>query len=225
MKKAFLYSVARSQQELQEAQSLIFRQYCKEGYIAEWEMKEREAELASVLSMPSATTLVCRFDDRVAGTVTVIEDSSRGLPMDALFCEELADFRTSGKKLAEVGRFAIDQDIVLPEVAAKKRPYLSLLLLKLVFGFLSFRAIDYCCISVNPKHSDFYDSLFFENIGEVKSYALVNNAPAVPKVLRINEKFYERAKAHLLLGEFFRNPVDPEVFDREKSAVVRWELE
>jgi hypothetical protein len=122
-----------------------------------------------------AAVFVARVDGAVGATLTLLCDSRRGLPADALYRVELAPLRAAGRRLAEVSALAVD-----PErrgaALALVRPLVQLV------GIYArdVRGVDELCVTVHPRHAPFYESQFgFVRFGVEKAYGAVKGAPAV----------------------------------------------
>jgi hypothetical protein len=136
--------------------------------------------------------------------------------MDEIYSEELNKLRLQNKKIVEVGRLATNSDFLLKDVEFKKkynRLALVSSLFKLVFHYCIYKDFDNICISINPKHNIFYKLISFKDIGGLKAYPSVNNAPALAKTLDIKELRNEKIKNSLLSKLFWNNPPDYKIFE------------
>jgi hypothetical protein len=112
---------------------------------------------------------------RVVGTVTLIEDSGIGLPLDEVYREEADRFRADGLRLGEASALASD-----PTSQGAGLVLVLRLMQALVIYAADVAGLDVLCVAVNPRHVEFYRRvLTFEVFGELRSYARVNGAPAV----------------------------------------------
>src|SRR5262249_14244838 len=129
----------------------------------------------------STKVFAARDAGRVVGTMTLIEDSPLGLPMDELYRDDLARFRDQGRRLTEVSALAIDGEYSDSGVAILARLIRLMILYAVEIG-----GHDDLCIAVNPRHVRFYRRLYphFQQLGDIKAYRKVNGAPAV--ALRID---------------------------------------
>src|SRR6185295_16483461 len=118
---------------------------------------------------------VARIDGAVSATLSLLRDSTRGLPVDALYRGELSALRAGGRRLAEVSALAVG------------RPWrgATLTLMRPLVQLVGIYArdiggVDELCIAVHPRHAPFYErSLGFTRFGAEKPYDAVNGAPAV----------------------------------------------
>ena len=152
--------VATQSETHASCRNLVQRDYARKGYTV------------SGNSEKSATTFYIGDDSQVAATISVIEDSSHGLPLDQIFGDYANSFRSSGKKLAEVGKFATDPDSSRIGLRAA-----TMQLLSKVLQFAVDTEVDVLCITVNPKHVSFYITLGFSCDDSERVHPTVN-APA-----------------------------------------------
>lgn len=122
-------------------------------------------------------------ENRTIGTIALVIDSEEKLPMDALYHDELDLLRQRGLRIAEVGQFA-----VLRDTPMHKRLYIVRKLFATIISELEERAIDAVVITVNPKHDNAYTMFGFSTFGNIKPYAAVGGAPAVPKLKFLQKK-------------------------------------
>lgn len=218
-----IYRVARTKQELKEVFSLVYKEYQKRGYIPKGYKSRLRISLFNAL--PSTTTFVAKQGKDVVAGVTLISDSSMGLPMDKLYKAELDELRKKGRKIAEVSQLAIDTTLF-------GTGYFSMFNFnKLIFVFKLFKVIfDYAlnvgqltdfCIAINPKQQYLYKFLTFEQIGPLRYYDAVNRAPAV--AFRLDLTAAEERNKHRkgIYKIFFGNVTDPELFQNKISLSLK----
>lgn len=127
------------------------------------------------LGASHAVVFVARVDGAVGATLSLLRDSTRGLPADALYRAELEALRAAGRRVAEVSALAVDprwRGAALSLV----RPLVQLI------GVYArdIEGVDELCIAVHPRHAPFYEGQFgFARFGAEKPYAAVAGAPAV----------------------------------------------
>lgn len=195
-----VYSRAESEGEIEEAFSLVYQEYKKSDYI-----NCSEAEFKSKIPfsyfLSSSATFLAKINDIIAGTISLVVDSDRGLPMDEVYREELDKLRGQNKKIAEVCRLATSSDFLLEKRnSGTSINNLSLLLslFKLVLHHAVGQKIDNLCIAINPKHNSFYSALGFEDIGGLKYYSSVNDAPALAKTLDLSKVKEQKNRSSLI---------------------------
>lgn len=103
-------------------------------------------------SRDEAGDIVCtaRDGDAIVGTLSVRFDGVGGLHADALFNEELAEWREAGVKLCEFGGLAVDKHSHNP-----KRVLAQIFHLAYLHAHRRARC-DRLIIEVNPRHVTFY---------------------------------------------------------------------
>ena len=210
--KDIVYVLAKTEDDKKEAVFLMEKEYVKQGYLKPGAVQNIE------ISNNGSVTFLAKYNNKIVGTVSIFFDSELGLPMDAIYKKETDVLRSQNKKIVEVGRLAID-NIFLSNEAGFKKKYNSLFLVsslfKLVFHYCIYKNFDNICIAINPKHDLFYKSLFFENIGGLKFYPSVNNAPALAKTIDLKNYKNKRVKNYLLDKLFFDNPPDYKIFETQ----------
>lgn len=141
--------------------------------------------IKNLLDRKKITMFYIRSGRRVSSTLSVVCDSSKGLPLDSIYKEEANILRTEGKKIAEVGKFASSAGAsgVISEVWE---------LMSEVRKHATDNQIDYLCITVNPRHRNIYRRIGFSPLGEIKTHPGVN-APAVFMTVGVKEWLKERA--------------------------------
>jgi len=160
--------LAVARDDLRQAERLVHDVYVARGL-------RSPASPSRLARAGHSTVFVARVGGAVAATLSLLRDSTRGLPADALYEAELAALRASGRRLAEVGGLAVAPHCRSAALALV-RP-----LVQLVGVYArDLEGADELCIAVHPRHATFYENRFgFTRFGAEKPYAAVNNAPAV----------------------------------------------
>ncbi|PCJ60888.1 MAG: hypothetical protein COA79_07455 [Planctomycetota bacterium] len=123
---------------------------------------------------PDTATIVVKEGDKVRGALTIVIDSSMGLPADSLYLEELNLMRIKGDLVSEIISLGIDSDARGGTEILEKLFNFSYLYAKGIFGASKF------IITVNPRHAVFYEKkLLFQRVGFVKDYDRVGGMPAI----------------------------------------------
>ena len=198
---------AASRAGLEEAFRLVYRSYLARGYVAAY---PSEIRLTIHNALPETITFVGTLRREVVATVTLVPDSGLGLPMDAIYREELNALRREGRRLCEVSMLA-DRRIEI-----KRTLPMLIALMKLVFDYATevLRHTD-LCITINPRHDAFYKRyLRFTDLASERSYPSVQGHPALGRRLDlVNAK--EAVKGMAFLGHtFFENRTPRDLFDR-----------
>ena len=166
------FGLANDLRAFDQAFRLVHDQYVRRGYTDPHPSGRR---ITDHHRLPSTRVFVAQEDREVIGTVTLIEDSAAGLPMDEIYREELAQLRAAALRIAEVSALAAD---------SRRRPVgvgvLLGLMRVLVIYAAEFARLDHLCIAVNPRHVPFYTNVLqFRQFGPRKAFPKVNGAPAV----------------------------------------------
>ena len=123
--------------------------------------------------LPTTAIFLGIRDGIVLGTMSLIEDSSLGLPMDELYGAEVAQLRSRGRRIAEIGALAVQN-------GARGRGLTLMLNSLMIRWALFYRRIDDLLITVHPKSADLYRTLYlFELLGGERMYERLKNAPAL----------------------------------------------
>jgi hypothetical protein len=203
-----VFKVADTREELEAAYRLVHEVYLREGYT---DPHESGIRVNLRYALPTTATIIGILDDEIVITLTVIGDSSLGLPMDMIFSEELYSLRREGRYIAEIGALASHPKF------RKRQQALALYADKasLLYAMRHLGADD-AVIAINPKHEWVYKYLvLFESISAVKVYHYVNDAPAIAMRLDLRSsldcwaKAYAGRPANRSFYEFF-NAKDPE---------------
>lgn len=180
------YRVARTRDELEKSYCLVYKEYLKRGYLKE---SNSSLKISLFNALPQTTTFVSLFENEVFATATVIPDSPLGLPMDAIYHQEMGVLRKHNKKICEISMLASDTELFPSGISMllnSKKMLFIFNLFKLIFDYV-YRVLrlDCICITIHPKHSLTYEFLLFKDLGGLKSYSSVNDAPAIAKYIEI----------------------------------------
>jgi hypothetical protein len=173
--------------DLDAAFRLVHDQYVARGYMSPHPSGRR---LSLHHALPTTKVFVAYRGAEPVGTLSLIQDSAIGVPMDDAYRQELATLREWNRSFAEVSALAI-----ATEHRALGLAVLVRLVRMLVLYAAEFARLDALCIAVNPRHVDFYRRAFeFTVFGQLREYEKVNGAPAV--ALRV-----DLAKARVAVAE------------------------
>lgn len=168
----FEFKLAETEAELEDCFRLLHDAYVDAGFM---QPDPSNLRVTVYHALPTTSTLLCRYGNRVVGTLSLIRESTLGFPMQRIF--DLSSIRLAGGNVAEVSALAIDRrfrsasgTILLP-------------LVKFMYEYAS-RQFDtrHLVIAVNPRHIGFYETvLCFRRLAQrpVAHYDFVNGAPAV----------------------------------------------
>lgn len=160
--------LAITRDDLRQAERLVHEVYVARGL-------RDPAGPRRAIGAGRAVVFVAHVDGAVGATLSLLRDSTRGLPADALYSAELSALRADGRRLAEVSALAVDPQW-RGSALALVRP-----LVQLVGVYArDVEGVDELCIAVHPRHAPFYEGRFgFTRFGAEKPYGAVNGAPAV----------------------------------------------
>lgn len=160
-KQEFKVRLATSEDRRKEASLLIEKMYSWRGY-----------EAGGLSQDPSKITLVAYREDLIVGTLTLGLDGPSGLVVDQLYQDEADALRAAGRRICDVTKLAVDQEIKSKSVLG------ALFHLSVIYGRNIHHSTDFL-IEVNPRHALFYERMIgFERIGPERMCPRVN-APAV----------------------------------------------
>jgi hypothetical protein len=167
--------IAETRDELIQAFGLVYAEYLRCGYI--------RSEHASRLSyniynyLPQTCVFVFKSYLDVVSTLTQIFDSPMfGLPMDCLYRRELDQLRGQDRLVVELSALTTPKE--------SRWRNLIVFLCRAMFHYSLYTGVNDLCIMVNPKHVNFYKTIFlFDDFGPERFYDKVG-APAV--ALRLN---------------------------------------
>ena len=157
----FKVRLANTDDRRKSASLLIQKMYSWRGY-----------DSPDLMHDPYKITLVAYQGDSVAGTLTLGLDSPQGMVVDQLYKAEADKLRAEGRRICDVTKLAVDQDIKSKSVLG------ALFHLSVIYGRNIHNATDFL-IEVNPRHALFYQRMIgFVPWGEERLCSRVN-APAV----------------------------------------------
>lgn len=213
------FKVAETESELSQAFRLLHDAYVKEKLM---DPHPSGMRITKYHMLPSTTTLVAIENGIVVGTVSLIRQSSFGLPLKSIF--EI-DNIPAGSRLAEVSALAIKKEYL------HQRGRILFPLLKFLYHYSrDCFGVTHFVIAVNPKWIDFYKSiLIFKPLSKktVENYSFVNGAPAVGGILNLNTaheiyyKYYNKRPSRRNLYHFFMKlpKINMEFPLRKKSII------
>jgi len=164
------YKIATTTEEIEQALELVTQQYITVGL----HNKESELRLTKYHLLPDSKIFIAikklpGGKEVVVGTLTMVVDTSMGLPMDEIYSMQLNRLRISGLLLAEVISLAVspDESVLLNNI--------SMFLFKLCLQYAKLLYVNDLLCSVTKKHIAFYEELLlFKPIGELTPYSYAN---------------------------------------------------
>lgn len=180
----FEFRPVRHLDELKTASEIVYQEYLKNSYILPHK-NHRKYSLFQLL--PSTVTFVAfhKPTNTVIATVTIVEDSPLGLPMDALYYEELLPFRIKNRKPVEFTMLATNRTVLeLGALQMNQNARLLLLmhLFRTVMDHLRMNTtVDALAACFHPKHDSFYKMIAMEQLGKLKFFGKVKGNPAMAR--------------------------------------------
>lgn len=212
----YTYTTITDAPALNEVSSLVSRVYVRSGYLAD---EATPSAISDFLRNPNAVTIGAYVASTLVGTVSIVPDGERGLPMDSVFADELKPLRNTHASIAEVCQFAVDNPLLTAlegrdDHASEKS--IAMRLLGAVFQYCLRAHISHVVFAINPKHKIFYEALGAHQIGEERSYGSVNNAPALGYMFDLSV-LNTATKGNLIIQAMQRSRILAEnIFPEEK---------
>ncbi len=176
------FRIASSRQEWEAALGLVYRAYVRSGLI---QMNHYRMRVTPYHALPTTEVLIASIDE-VLCTLSIVGDGLLGLPMEAIYAEEVERRRLQGLHLAEVSCLAGEQSF-----------FMVSRLMALTAQAAAYRGIDQLLIAVHPRHAKFYERFVaFEVIGEQRTYASVCDHPAVAMAINLNNLSFNHPRAY-----------------------------
>lgn len=179
------------------ASRLVHHCYLRRGYA---KPSADGRHTSPYLSLPSTAVFVARSGGTVVATISLIADSTRGLPCDALWPSALRRLRRGERRLAEVSALAVSE-------AWRGSGLRMLRALVQTLGVYArdLARIDTLCVAVHPRHAGFYEALLrFRRFGTLTPCGAVNGAPAVGLSLDLGD--LETQQHDAFAASLFRPP-------------------
>jgi hypothetical protein len=154
--------LARSRDEVCAADALVFRNYVADGF---WHNDPAQLDTNPFLRSAARTVVLALEGSTLLGTLSIIEDSSTGLPSDGTQRALLQEVRRTSRRPAEVSALAMDR-------GATSHRRLILFLISYLFQYAFYHAgLDRLIASCKPEHADFYESMLcFRKLSDLTYY-------------------------------------------------------
>lgn len=176
--KLFKLRFAQQDEVFNHASVLVQKRYAWRGF-----------PKVQLKKYPNRITILSLHQEKIVGTVTVGYDSVEGMLVDDIYKEEIDNLRAQGKRVGELSKLAIDENIGSKQLLA------SLIHIAYLYGVIH-ECTD-AIIEIVPHHKSFYEKkLGFKQIGEEK----MNKRVHFPVLLMHLELEYMRKKIEELGG-------------------------
>jgi hypothetical protein len=163
--------IATERSEFEQAYELLAANYRARGYEAP---SDKPYRFTPFHALPGTVTLVALDQERVVATLTLVPDTDiLGLPMESIYGAEVAQLRAADLRPAEAISLA-DNGLSIREFVQVFKS-----LIKLAMQYHTSRGGDSWIITINPRHSSFYQKVLgFVPVGSKRAYPTVQNHPA-----------------------------------------------
>lgn len=183
------FRTVRTVGELRASAHLVYDEYLKRNYL---KPHASAMKLSMYHTLPSTATFIAHHRQHgIVGTISLVQDSPLGLPMDEAYKNELDELRRQGQRLAEASMLALDSRLFGRQVFTlfhSKKLLLTLRLFKVMFDYLrSTTSVDELVACFNPKHQILYEFLQLKPLGGLKTYSGANGNPSVARHLNVAE--------------------------------------
>ncbi len=164
--------IAQRRNDFLQAFRLLYDAYLTRGYIAPHPARIR---FGPHYAYNSTRTLVVETRaGNVVGTLSVVGDSHRGLPMELVYGREVAALRSLRRRLAEATGFAIR----LPGQHRSATAFFALT--RFLVQYCYWCRYDDLLITVHPLQVPFYEQVLgFEVLAGCRPHPMVQGAPGV----------------------------------------------
>jgi hypothetical protein len=163
--------MASEANEWQQAYEILAATYQARGYEAP---SAKLIRFTPYHALPDTATFVAKLGEEVLATLSVVVDNTLlGLPTEAVFPDEVADLRRSGRRLSEATSLA-DRGLGMREFIP-----VFVTLIRLAMQYAVKQGSDTWLITVNPRHRGFYTKVLgFVPLGRGRTCPSVQDAPA-----------------------------------------------
>lgn len=193
--------VAETADEHEQAARLVYGSYADCGLVTD--QRGVPVRVNAFLMLPSTLKFIAVRNGEVLATLSLIQDSGLGLPVEKAFPGSVDALRSQGRRVAEIGALAVK--------AAHRRHGLTMLLYKAMWRTASeVLGVEDLVVSVRPSAAPIYAaSLRFERLveGEGRYTGLASPVVALRLDLISAPRVFRRAFATERRGQF-----NPRVF-------------
>jgi hypothetical protein len=179
------YKTASNRAEREAAFRLVHHAYTRVGLM---EPNAFGMRVTPYHLLPTSDVFLAVVEAEVICTLSLIGDGEMGIPMEAIYDDEIQQLRTRGVNFAEVSCLA---DRRLNQI--RQMPVL-VRLISLMLQYARYNSVDEVLLAVHPRHERYYNRFFgCRRFGELKSYPSVLDNPAVActhEFVRLDEERY-----------------------------------
>lgn len=199
------FEIAQTARQVETAWGMVYEAYRDVGFVTA-NMFGLHASCEMIGSQTAV--IIGRIGDVPVNTITAVGDGPEGLPLDAVYNDELEKLRRQGRRMVEIGMFADRR----PDSENSFHALLELMRYSYWFG-AAIDTTDYIC-GIPPHSTRLYQAAFgFKLVGEERSYACVDGNPV--QLMRANVEYVREHHArHRATDYFVKNPLSRELFSR-----------
>jgi hypothetical protein len=188
-----IFKVATTQDEIEQSLQLVYDSYIHQNYI---DKNPDRLHLTKYLILPTSTILIIKKHEEVIGTMSILLDSSLGLPTETTW--NIKEFKNNGKNIVEISALCIKK------MDNIKSGELLLPLIKLMYLYsMNILKQDGLIAAFTHEVESFYtDLLLFKKIPDShgQNHKLVKNNKSSCCYLELNDSIknsYYKNYAHL----------------------------
>ncbi|MCA9236848.1 MAG: hypothetical protein KDA44_15335 [Planctomycetales bacterium] len=166
-----LIKIATNRGERAGAFELAYRSYSQAGLCG---LSRTAMRISSHQLLPCTDVFVALQRGEVISTLSLVRDGGLGLPLEAIYPDEVRSRRNAGLRLGEV--------TCLADRHEDKNRFLKLFpaLTRVMMQTAEREGIDQLLIAVHPRHARFYrQAMGFQQIAGHRRYQAVNGNPAL----------------------------------------------
>jgi hypothetical protein len=210
------FTIAHTAQEHEALRLYAYGVYSKQGYV---DVHEKPHEgIRSYIGKSGVHTIAAYIGDVLVGTLSLVQADMQTLPMEDIYADEMSSVRTAGNTFGEVIQFAIDDVQIAQAISVSNTIFTRLDVMVGLLGHIVAVAqrlkIARCCFVINPKHRIFYESIGCIKIGDEKSYAHVQGAPALAYMLDVSHfKDMAHASNNFIVQKIVRMHIAEDFFE------------
>lgn len=192
----------RTREDYVAAFTLIQRRYHAIGLVLDSDVSMR---IMPYHLSPASQVFVAERGSEVVGTITLIQDSDDGLPMDGGYPDSIQRLRQTGKRVGEIASLAI-----APTQSSPAEVFVRIT--KLLTFFARKQDLQYLAAIVHPRHAKFYrHAMGCQSIGEEREIETVGGNPGIPMYGNINDpsRYHTRWRDDYFVGDYLAQELLP----------------
>lgn len=201
--------IASTPEEWEAAFRLVRKNYVESGYESP---SSKQVRFTPYHALPDTAVFVAKCEGEVVATFSLVPDGKPlGLPLDALYEDEVNELRKQGRRLAEVTSLAAN--------GLSQREFIQVFttLIRLMKQYHLRQGGDAWVITVNPKHRAFYCKMLgYTSLGPCRAYATVAGNPA--EAYWVDRQLMQAAGSKMF-DQVYTEPLPDEMLKATKMPV------